>query len=143
MRKIALTQGKFSLVDDADFEYVSKYKWYYSHGYAMRDTSLGRVYMHRVINKTPVGMVTDHLDRDGLNNQSSNLVAKTHAHNIYNQALSPRNTSGHKGISWARNVKKWHVYIGGRKDRRNVGYFNSLSEAVKAHRSAEREYLCV
>lgn len=28
MRKIPLTQGKFALVDDADFDWLNQWKWY-------------------------------------------------------------------------------------------------------------------
>ncbi len=29
MKKIPLSQGKFALIDDEDFELASKYKWHY------------------------------------------------------------------------------------------------------------------
>ena len=36
MKEIPLTQGKFTIVDDDDYEELSKYKWYYFCGYAAR-----------------------------------------------------------------------------------------------------------
>ena len=34
MKKIPLTQGKYALVDNSDFDYFSQWKWYYNDGYA-------------------------------------------------------------------------------------------------------------
>jgi len=41
------------------------------------------------------------------------------------------NTSGYKGISWSNRVNKWHVYIGYKNYRCNLGYFIDINDAVK------------
>jgi hypothetical protein len=75
MKKIPLTQGKFAIVDDEDFEYLNRWKWYFAPvGYATRGDGHGRgnrtvVYMHRVVNKTTGGLVTDHINRNKLDNR--------------------------------------------------------------------------
>lgn len=42
MKKIKLTQGKYTLVDDSDYNVLIKYKWYAKNGentfYAVRST---------------------------------------------------------------------------------------------------------
>jgi hypothetical protein len=54
MKQIPLSNGKFALVDDEDFEYLNQWKWSYSgHGYAHRLQSGKTVYMHREILKPP------------------------------------------------------------------------------------------
>jgi len=70
MKRIKLTQEKVALVDDADFEFLNQWKWFYHQtGYAK---SCHR-YMHRLINKTPKGFHTDHINRNKLDNRKSNL----------------------------------------------------------------------
>lgn len=94
--------------------------------------------MHQVINQTPKGYDTDHLDGDGLNNTRANLATKTHSMNLFNRGLQSNNSSGFRGISWDKKLKKWHVYIGSKHTRKNLGYFRSLEEAKKSREYAER-----
>lgn len=46
------------------------------------------------------------------------------------------NTSGHKGISWSSSARKWHVYIGYKSYRCNLGYFEDFTTAVKLREAA-------
>lgn len=122
MKKIKLTQGEFALVDDEDFDELNKFKWhvgkYYKKNclYALRKTfDKGKkksVLMHRQIMLTPRGMVTDHKDHNGLNNQRSNLRVCSHADNIRNSAKSIKGTSKYKGVS--TKVVGTHKYYCGR-----------------------------
>ena len=93
MKKIALTKNRFSLVDDEDFEYLSKFKWHAvnNHGkyYARTAKKVnGKVkctFMHRLLIDCPPGLEIDHTDRNPLNNQKSNLRVVTHQENVLNR----------------------------------------------------------
>lgn len=53
-KQIALTQGKFALVDDEDYEWLNQWKWCYAkRGYATRrdEKTNKSLKMHRVILK--------------------------------------------------------------------------------------------
>lgn len=41
------------------------------------------------------------------------------------------NTSGQKGISWSKSANKWHVYIGYKNYRCNLGYYVDMKDAIK------------
>ena len=91
MKKIPLSQGYFALVDDEDFEALNYFKWSVANcGNKRRSPKLyarlrrGRkqIYMHReLFSSIPPGMVVDHIDGDGLNNQKENLRLLTHSDN--------------------------------------------------------------
>jgi len=95
MKKIKLTKGKFALVDDCDFEILSQYKWhatlnsYSGRGirkpldkwYARGYVDGRRVYMHRFLMGEPEGLVVNHDDANGLNNQRYNLEITTQVKN--------------------------------------------------------------
>lgn len=60
MKKIPLTQGKFALVDDSDYEWLNQWKWHFHNGYAVMSGPRGtekreHILMHREIMKTPNG----------------------------------------------------------------------------------------
>lgn len=87
MREIKLTQGKFALVDDEDYEKVNRHKWYYhKEGYARRNSSRhdGKqkvLFMHNLIIDVPEGLYPDHRNGNGLDNRKENLRISTNAQN--------------------------------------------------------------
>lgn len=80
VRIIVLTNGGETIVDAADYEWASLFKWRNSLGYARRDTTPeerragapGTLALHRLIMNAPPGILVDHWDRDTLNNRRGN-----------------------------------------------------------------------
>lgn len=152
MKEIKLTQGKVALVDDEDFEYLSQFKWQYNKnctvsGYARRNVRVnGKVKsipMHREIlglgwgNKTKV----DHKDRNGLNNQKSNLRHATVTQNNCNRRL--HNKHKYRGVTFIKNggyISKWRASIV--KDGRRIplGHYKTVEEAALAYNEAAKKY---
>lgn len=117
MKKIKLTQNKYALVDDEDFDRLNQYRWQAELNghvwYAKRRDNKNNknIKMHRVIMKTPDGVKTDHMDRNGLNNQKSNLRICTDSENAWNRKKRIDNISGFKGVSYHRKTNKWQARI--------------------------------
>jgi len=85
MKLIPLTNSSKDVkVSDKDYEYLSQFNWQYqtTMGYVYS----GRGYMHRIILERMgfdiTGLVTDHLNRDKLDNRRSNLEAVTISENV-------------------------------------------------------------
>lgn len=145
-KKIALTQGKFALVDDRDWEWLSQWKWYaMKHGntwYAARKESgvfRKTVLMHRAIAGPSNDKETDHQDGNGLNNVRSNLRVCSKAENLRNQRLPRNNSSGFKGVSWKQKNQKWVANISSDGKKIHLGYFESPKEAALAYDFAARK----
>jgi hypothetical protein len=150
MKEIPLTQGKVAIVDDEDFEELSKVKWCAQKSkdtfYAVRGLyrsdkkTKGQIIMHRVILDAPTDKFVDHINGDGLDNRRENLRLCSHAENQRNKGKQKNNTSGFKGVCWHKRSKKWYVQIMADKKLINVGLFTTLEEAVSAHKSAALKY---
>ena len=150
MKNIPLTQGKFAIVDDDSFEYLSQWKWCAIKSskrfYAIR--SVYRPYryplmviMHRLIlgvkdRKTQV----DHIDRNGLHNWKGNLRIATHSENRRNEGLRDINSSGLKGVGWHKRIGKWQARLGFEYGRIHLGYFDDKWDAAKAYNEAASEH---
>lgn len=132
MKKILLTQGKFALVDDADFEWINQWKWSLLQGkYAHRNLGNGKwLRMHRLIVNTPTGMSTDHINGNGLDNRRSNLRICTQQQNTLNSVKKKNNSSGYKNIWWDKSRMKWCVQIMHKGRKYSPGRFNDLETAV-------------
>ena len=97
--------------------------------------------MHRLINDTPEDMVTDHIDRDGLNNTRANLRSADKRLNSLNRWVQTNNTSGYKGVSWNKALGKWESSVWEYRKKRVLGYFDDLEDAAAARAKAEKEQL--
>lgn len=120
MKIINLTKGYFTIVDDEDFEYLSKFTWLANVQkkagkiYAQAYVDGKHVYMHKML--IPGPHIVDHRDRDGLNNQKHNLRRCSKSQNSVNSKLSSTNTSGLRGAFWHEGAQKWmaQVHVDGR-----------------------------
>lgn len=141
-KQIPLTQGKFAIVDDEDYDWLSQWKWYFSHGYAKRDRHIcmvgkkekkERIYMHRLINKTGSNVTTDHINGDKLDNRKENLRCCTDAQNNMNKSIRKDSVgSKFKGVKWHKVNKNWNARLFGK----HIGVFRSEIEAAIAYNRA-------
>ena len=137
MKEITLINSdKVTLVDDGDYEEVSKYRWCLTpQGYA-RNTLRRKhnIFMHRLILKSPKGIGTDHINRNTLDNRRENLRFATQSQNNMN-SLKHRDalTSRFKGVSWQKAREKWMAVIGIDGKYIFLGRFNSEEQAARAY----------
>lgn len=140
MKTIPLTRGKEALVDDEDYEYLSQWNWHcLSNGYAARRDLGARkderkyIRMHRLINKTPEGLFTDHINGNKLDNRKSNLRNCTYTENNVSKPPTILNKSGYKGVSFSKVMNKWHAQIAKSGQHWELGYYDDPREAAKAY----------
>ena len=141
MKKIPLTQGKFAIVDDEDFEFLTRWKWHFSVGTVVNRGKLksgsGAVcYMYQLIDKTPKGSSVVFLNNDRLDLRKKNLkrVKKTQGRFGSYTGLKYRNSSSvFKGVLWNKKLRKWQCFA--KKDGKNkhLGLFEEEVDAAIAY----------
>lgn len=142
MRQITLYKDRgVALVDDADYELVAQYQWHIDRGYAARTIhGVGIEYMHRLINQTPKGFSTDHVNGDKLDNRRANLRTCTQTLNNANSKLRKDNSSGHKGVVWHERNAKWQAQITIKGTCKYLGQFIDKDVALERYKLAAAEY---
>lgn len=137
MKEIELTHGYKTIIDDEDYELVNKYNWYYHNGYATTKVKVNgkrkHIYIHRLVNNTPDGLITDHINGDRLNNRRSNLRSCTDKQNLRNRKKRKDSKGNYKGVVLYKRTGKWQAYIMKDSKQYHLGYFNKEKDAAKAY----------
>jgi hypothetical protein len=93
--------------------------------------------MHRIILERKLGrpvaegMVTDHINGDGLDNRRENLREATQLQNMHNLQMHHDNTAQYKGVRRITTCT-WEA----RLDERTVGYYDTAEDASFAYDTA-------
>lgn len=137
MKTIQLTKGEFAIVDDLDYEELSKYKWFAWKGrtskcfYAMGHVNDRLTWMHRFILKLPPRVPpVDHKNRNGLDNQRHNLRLANKALNAAN-AIRVRLKNPYRGVQI--NGRKFCAKIGLNGKQLVIGNFTTAEIAARAY----------
>jgi hypothetical protein len=142
MKEIQLTQGMFAKVDDERFKELNRFNWqiqkmgklqYASTTLRLPTGKQFKCQMHWAVLglHPPKGLVVDHIDGDGLNNQEANLRVVYCRQNCQNKHKTY--SSKYPGVSFHKLTSKWivHISIGGKV--KHLGSFVTEEEAFKAY----------
>ncbi len=144
MKTINLSRGYTAIVDNEDYDELSKYKWSAStcgkYAYRITGKRNGKrrtVRMHRVIIDIESGMETDHVNGNGLDNRRCNLRQCTRSQNMFNRPALKNNKSGYKGVYWS--LGKWRAAIQCNKITYRLGGFDDKKDAAIAYNNRAQE----
>jgi len=143
MKRIKLSSGKYTLVDNDDFDWLSKWKWSFDGNCASRNEySTGKakkIYMHRLIMDFPENMEIDHKNRNRLDNRRSNLRICNRSQNCTNRLATTKGISGYRGVTKRPNGK-WQARIEINNRKISLGCFVDVKEAALAYNKLVRKY---
>lgn len=132
-RVVPLTQGKYALVDEEDYERVMEYNWNICNTYGNGLIGGSRVFMHRfIMDVTDPKIKIDHINHNPLDNRKVNLRTCTQKENIWNSR--PNSQRKYKGIS-KRESGKFLAMAGIHR----LGQFNTAEEAARAYDAKAKE----
>lgn len=140
MKAIPLTNSSLlALIDDEDFEMVSRLRWrLQENGHAISTTDPQTYLHHLVYRKPPRGKETDHRNLNKLDCQKKNLREASRSQNITNTPVRKDNLCRFKGVHPYR-LGRYIAGIGRKGQRKSLGIFDSVIEAAKAYDKAARE----
>lgn len=139
---IKLTWGLQTVVDEVDFIWLRRKKWYaWSPKPSLTYACTGQcVRMHRLVLNAKPGEITDYISRDTLDNRRCNLRIVSAAVSAVNKGDYVNNTSGIKGVKLEKRTGHWYAQINVFGRRIHLGVFDTLAEAACARYAAELKY---
>ena len=139
-RIIPLMHGLYAIVDAADYEWLSQYRWVlWGAGYAGRHAPGKTILMHREIMQAPAGMVVDHINGNRLDNRRCNLRICTRPQNVRNAAKRSGCLSQYKGVSFDRKMNQWFATIWFEGRSIALGHYHDEADAARAYDRAAVE----
>lgn len=140
MKQIPLTKGKVALVDDVDYDYLIGFGgWYAGRCYPqIVEKPANKCHlMHAVLwtrwgHTIPEGLMLDHEDGNGFNNQKHNLRLATRTQNVVNSRVRSHNQSGYKGVHLDKRSGNYQAMIRINNRLEHIGMFVDSMEAACA-----------
>ena len=157
MKIIEIKEHKI-LVADEDYEWLNHWKWCLDkNSYPIRslykkgEGKVGTLRMAREVLKrmglNPDGFVTDHINRNVLDNRRENLRLANYTQNQQNKPKCRNNKSGFKGVSFHKMTNKYQACIGIDNKMVHLGLWPTPKEASEAYKEAAYkhfgEFACV
>jgi len=152
-KEIQLTQGKFAIVDDGDYQRVIEAgnwhasqdsrdgRWDARRSFYLANGKHKTLLMHRFILGLDFSdpIQVDHKDRvNTLDNRRQNLRV-TLNQNQQNVAKRKHNTSGYKGVSFHKITGKWSATIQAKGKQIHLGIYLTRELAATAYDTAALE----
>lgn len=134
-----------ALIDLDDVDKVKNIKWHRSDlqrstYYCISNNSEWRRIHRLIMGVTDKDIVVDHINHNGLDNRKSNLRICTSGQNTCNCLTSKNNKSGHKGVYWSKERKKWCAQISINNKTKGLGRYDTIEEAIEAREKTAKEY---
>lgn len=129
--------------DLEDYDKIKDYCWYehiHPNGYHALVTKDGVTGSIIKMVYLIAGTHQDHIDRNPLNNQKTNLRPATPQENASNTSLHKNNTSGITGVYWSKTRQLWIAQIGYKRKCITLGSFVNKEDAIVARLKAEQKY---
>lgn len=141
MTKYIKISGQVAMVDNEDYDWISKFSWHlknsgtvlYARCNVVLDNKHTTMTMHRMVMTAKKGQIVDHIDRNGLNNQKYNLRFATKAQNKMNCISHKNSSSKYKGVHWNKVSKVWQSRIQFEGKKIFLGAFDNEIEAARAY----------
>lgn len=155
MKKIPLKQGKFAIVDDEDFEFITRLRpfamkrekdgWVVAVNVFMARES-ATLYAHHFLIAPDKNQVILHKNTDPFDLRKENLLRAGYSIQVQKSRKKENCSSKYKGVYFYKNKpsKKYFSYIKhpkmqGINKRLNIGFFYTEKEAAKAYNEKAKE----
>ena len=102
--------------------------------------SVHRLVCERFLEKVKDKPFVDHIDRNRLNNNLSNLKWVNSRENSINRGISNRNTSGVKGIYYNKIANRWVCSYSPEANKEKIKHFKNKEDAINFRKEMEKKY---
>lgn len=128
-------KGVEILVDEDIYQKYKSHNWTLVKGYPYSYT-IG--YLHWLVIPQEPNKITDHINRNLLDNRRENLRITDKATNRHNSKLNSNSSTGYKGVRW-RDGYGWRAVITFAGRRKHIGYYETAKEASAAYEAKAKE----
>lgn len=146
MKQIPLTKGKFAIVDDEDYPYLSRLKWKhlkFKDGNIGVATQIGRhtIYMNNLLLPSIRGFFVLHQNENQLDNRKENLVylSTNYKRHVTRINRLDYKTSKYKGVYWYSKGQCWRGQISKGHKRFYLGEFENENDAAIVYNKKAKE----